>query len=318
MIVDARTLPAGSQLEADLCIIGAGAAGISLAREFAKSRLRVALLESGGMEFEPDTQQLYEGKDIGRPYLDLATCRLRFFGGTTNHWEGWRRPLDAVDFEARDGLPYRGWPFDKAHLDPWYGRAHEVCQLGPYDYTPARFGITPDKIPPPFTGPDFVDKIFQVSTMAFNIYRPELASAERVTVYLHANALNLTTSEDGRAITGLQIGTLAGTRLGIAARFYALAAGGIENARLLLVSADGKGIGNERDLVGRFFMVHLQFVGGEIALRDPYVNLDFISGFDTAKPWPFFAYVGLSDNAMRRRRLPNVRMLGDYKFAPVI
>jgi choline dehydrogenase-like flavoprotein len=317
MIVDARELPTGTVVEADLCIIGAGAAGITLARELANSRFRVALVESGGMEFESETQSLYEGEDIGRPYLDLTTCRLRFFGGTTNHWGGWCLPLDPPDFEARDGLPYRGWPFDKAHLDPFYRRAHQVCQLGPYDYTPTSFGITSDKTAAPFTGPDFISRIFQISRIMFNVYRPELEKTANVTVYLHANAVNLATGEEGRSVRTLQIATLAGARLEMRARFYVLGAGGIENARLLLVSADGKGIGNTHDLVGRFFMVHLQFVGGEIALRDPYVNLDFASGFDNAKPWPFFSYIGLSDDAMRRRQLPNVRMMGDYKFAPV-
>ena len=54
MILDARKIPDGQVLEADVCIIGAGAAGISLAREFRNKRFRVILLESGG--FEPDAE----------------------------------------------------------------------------------------------------------------------------------------------------------------------------------------------------------------------------------------------------------------------
>jgi choline dehydrogenase-like flavoprotein len=314
MIIDARILPAGTVIEADLCIIGAGAAGITIARAFEGSGFRVALLESGGLELEDDTQQLYDGKSVGLPYLDLTTCRLRFFGGTTNHWGGWCVPLDEADFEPRDGLPYRGWPFKKAVLDPWYAKAQEVCQLGPYDYTPAHFGITPDKIRPPFTGPLFIPKIFQVSKISFAVYRQELEKAASVTLYLHANALGFSASDNGREIIGIPVGTLSGNRLAVRARAYVLAAGGIENARLLLASGNGKsGIGNEHDIVGRFFMVHLQFVGGELALSDPYTNLDFASGFDTAKPWPFFSYIGLSNETMRERKLPNMRLMGDYQ-----
>jgi choline dehydrogenase-like flavoprotein len=112
MFVDARSVPAGTVIEADLCIVGAGAAGITIAREFAASGLRVALMEGGAMEFEPDSQDLYAGESIGQPYWGLSTYRLRYFGGTTNHWAGWCLPLDPIDFEAREGLPYHGWPFD--------------------------------------------------------------------------------------------------------------------------------------------------------------------------------------------------------------
>src|SRR6266702_8167288 len=110
VIVDARSVPAGTVVETEVCIVGAGAAGITLAREFSDAQVRVVLLESGGMDYEPETQALYEGQSIGRPFLDLTICRLRFFGGTTNHWGGWCLPLDEIDFEARDDLPYHGWP----------------------------------------------------------------------------------------------------------------------------------------------------------------------------------------------------------------
>src|SRR5450755_1050699 len=106
MFIDAHSLPAGALVEADICIIGAGAAGITVAREFLKSNLRVVLLESGATEFDPSTQELYTGTSIGRPYDELATARLRYFGGTTNHWGGWCQPREPIDFEAREGVPH--------------------------------------------------------------------------------------------------------------------------------------------------------------------------------------------------------------------
>src|SRR6266700_1820957 len=99
MFIDARTISAGTAIEADLCIVGGGAAGITIAREFADSGVKVAILESGGPEYEEETQDLYRGNETGRPYLDLTTCRLRYFGGTTNHWGGWCLLLDPIDFE---------------------------------------------------------------------------------------------------------------------------------------------------------------------------------------------------------------------------
>src|ERR1700691_6278104 len=130
MIIDARTLPTGTVVDTDVCIVGAGAAGITLAREFHDSPFRVALLESGGMQYEEETQDLYDGQSIGQPFPALMSDRLRFFGGTTNHWGGWCLPLDPIDFVRRDDLPYHdGWPFPQTYLEPWYRRAQAVCQL---------------------------------------------------------------------------------------------------------------------------------------------------------------------------------------------
>ena len=167
-------------METEVCIVGAGAAGITLARDFINEPFRVVLLESGGMHYNQQTQDLYEGQSIGRTFEDLTVSRLRYFGGTTNHWGGWCLPLDAIDFEPRDDLPYHGWPFAKSHLDPWYLRAQKVCQLGPYDYRPSSWGITSIEVPAPFSGPDFECKILQENPLRFGaVYAPALRQASR-------------------------------------------------------------------------------------------------------------------------------------------
>lgn len=311
-------------VEADLCIVGAGAAGITIARAFLASGLRVALVEGGAQEIEPDSQELYEGTDIGQPYPDLSICRLRYFGGTTNHWAGWCRPLDAIDFEAREGLPYRGWPFDRAHLDPWYRRAHEVVQIGPYDYSPAAWGIDEPAIPAPFNGPRFVANVLQASppTRFGTVYAAELRSAPQLTVYLHANALGFNTDATGREVQTLSIGTLSGHRFSLRARVFVAATGGVENARLLLLSGrpDGNGLGNEHDLVGRFFMAHMEFLGATIAVSDPYAHLEISYDFNdiTGRKRPFVSFVGPSQQAMRELRLVNARLTWEYHFGRVL
>src|SRR5438045_2694107 len=208
MFFDARSLPTGTVIETEVCIIGAGAAGITLARELATAQFRVALLESGGMDHEPETQALYEGESIGQPFEDLTASRLRFFGGTTNHWGGWCLPFDPIDFVERDDIPYHGWPFAKSHLDPWYERAQEVCRLGPYDYRPSIWGIPANIIPPPFNGPNFECKILQESRVRFGpAYADELSQAPRVSVFLNANAFVFETSEFDNEIRALSVKT---------------------------------------------------------------------------------------------------------------
>ena len=106
-----------------------GPAGITLAREFIGTSRRVIVLESGGLDLEPRTQSLDEGKNTGLPYFDLESARLRYFGGTTNHWDGLARPFDPFDFQRRDAVPLSGWPIGRADLDPFYARAREVAHV---------------------------------------------------------------------------------------------------------------------------------------------------------------------------------------------
>ena len=327
MIVDARTVPAGTVVEAEICIIGAGAAGITLAREFAGAPFRVVLLESGGLEYEQETEDLYAGRSIGTLFPDPTVCRLRYFGGTTNHWGGWCLPLDPIDFEARNELHLPGWPFPRTALDPFYRRAQEVCQIGPYDYTPAGWGIKESEIPAPFGGPELKCWVLQQSPTHFGpVYLEELRRAPRVTVYLHANALALDAGDDRSELREVTVGTLSGVRFLVRARYYVLACGGIENARLLLLSGGegGHALGNDHDLVGRHFMVHLLFSGGRIALSDPYTDFSFYTGRGgTIYPgfggkYSFVSFVGLSEAAMRRRTLPGIKFMWLYRFAPVL
>ncbi|MDE2466177.1 MAG: GMC family oxidoreductase, partial [Alphaproteobacteria bacterium] len=132
--LDARAVPDGSVLTPDLVIIGGGPAGISLALALANSRLRVLLLESGSMQFNARTQNLYAGQEVGIPYVPLDETRLRYLGGSTNHWGGWCRPLTEIDFERRAWVPYSGWPFGRAALEPYFSRAQALVEAGPFLY----------------------------------------------------------------------------------------------------------------------------------------------------------------------------------------
>jgi choline dehydrogenase-like flavoprotein len=132
--------PTGTRSKTDVCIVGAGAAGITIAQHFIGKPFRVCLMESGGLDFDARTQSLYSGETAGLPYTPLDAVRVRYFGGTTNHWNGWCRPFEELDFEHRDWVPYSGWPFKRSELVPYYERAHEICELGPFAYSPETLG----------------------------------------------------------------------------------------------------------------------------------------------------------------------------------
>lgn len=260
MLTDARSIPSGHTVRTDVCIVGGGAAGITLAVALANRSVSVTLLESGGAHPDPQSQELNQGAVDGRPYFTLDGCRLRLFGGTTNFWGGWCRPLDEADFDERDWVPHSGWPFAKSDLDPFYARAQAVCRLGPYDYEPGRWHDRGHRSLIETQSRDVTEMVFQINPLRFGrAYRATLQQAGNINLLLHANAMEIETDRSQRTATHIRAGTLAGTRFSVAARTFILAAGGLENPRLLLASRrwSGAGVGNERDLVGRFFSDHL-------------------------------------------------------------
>src|SRR5215210_437567 len=183
MLVDGRDVRAGTVMRADCCVIGSGAAGITIARELARTRASVVLLESGGFDFDPRTQALNAGDIVGERLdpvnpLRLQDTRLRYFGGTTNHWAGYCRPFEPGDLERRDHVPDSGWPFGRAELDPWYRLAHDVIQIGPFEYDPAAWDAQRGSGLPLIANERFETSLYQIRGLQFGqAYRNELTGA---------------------------------------------------------------------------------------------------------------------------------------------
>src|SRR3954470_3137164 len=134
MLIDLRTASGLPAIDADVCVMGAGAAGLPLTRRLAKNGLKVCLVESGGTDFEQATPDLYRGTNLGIPYYELDESRLRFFGGTVAIWGGRCAVLDPIDFEQRPWVAHSGWPFGRAELDPYYRQANEIFEVGEFNY----------------------------------------------------------------------------------------------------------------------------------------------------------------------------------------
>ena len=263
---DARALPRDTLLTPDLAIIGGGPAGISLALALADSGQNILLLESGGLAFEANAQKLYEGSETGVSYVALDGGRLRFLGGSSNHWGGWCRPLDKIDFESRDWVPHSGWPFAREEIEPYFARAQALMEAGPWVYDGADQSVS-DSGPVLPLGPGGVyTSWFQFSktrdstlpTHFGSRYLDDLKRAPRITTLLNANVTGIRLSPDAGHVDHLDIATLSGNRLTVKPRYTVLATGAIENARMLLASNDvvTAGVGNGNDLVGRFFADH--------------------------------------------------------------
>lgn len=274
MYRDATDLPNGALLRGyDICIVGAGAAGLAMAKRLNGASVSVLLLASGSPEDRgtpPEhAQSVYRGT-VG-PFLEKVDpifperSRLRMYGGTTNHFGFWARPLDAVDFHARPGYRDTAWPIDLDTLTPYYRDAHRFGNFGPFRYDDLDFwepllyarcfdagGQAPVRGGTMHAQYDEPTHDFQVQLGS------ELRASDNVTVLFNANLLEIETSDGKDHVTALRCATMEGGPSGrdfhVAADAYALAMGGIENVRLLKLS--GELGNNHQDHLGRGFMLH--------------------------------------------------------------
>ncbi|HEY6456416.1 MAG TPA: GMC family oxidoreductase [Steroidobacteraceae bacterium] len=276
MFLDANDLPNDQQLSAHICIVGGGAAGLTIALEFAGTDIDVLLLESGGFAAEKDTQALYAGTVANEAlHSPPDRYRQRRFGGTTTIWGGRCVPFDDIDFEPREYIPHSGWPLARALLMPYYARANRLCEAGAFAYT-VRESFD-SAVPPMIEG--FESSHFTTDTLErfscptdFGVrYVHRLRAASNVRVLLHANVTALQLNSAGTHTDELLVKTLRGKRFKVRAQQFVLAAGGLEVARLLLSSRDVHpgGIGNNHDVVGRYYMCHIAGTVGELNIDRP-------------------------------------------------
>ena len=274
MHIDARELENNSRIEGDICIVGAGAAGIAIALDWINTPYRVILLEGGGFEYEDRVQELNSGKSTGQKYYPLKSARLRFFGGTTGHWAGMCAPFDPLDFKERDWVPHSGWPIGKEDLDPFYARANQTLQLGPYNYEYAYWkDKAPNMTPLPLDQNVFWTKMWQISRARYGrVYQESIVEARNIHLYTHANAVDVVAEENLGSIKEITVKNFTGKTHTVKAKHFILACGTIQNTRLLLASNSqaSKGLGNAYDLVGRYFQEHLEVACGELWLARPF------------------------------------------------
>jgi choline dehydrogenase-like flavoprotein len=271
---DARQLPADSIIEGDVCIVGAGAAGISIAMDWIHSPYKVILLEGGGFEYDDRVQDLYGGKTTGQRYYPLKSARLHYFGGTTGHWAGFCSTFDEIDFEKRDWVPYSGWPISRKDLDPFYIRAHKNLELGTYAYDWKYWQQQDPALKSLLTDESVVwNKVWHFSppTRFGSKYKDTILQAKNIHLYTYANVVDILANEPVSAIRELTVKNYTGKQHRVRAKHFILACCSIQNARLLLAANKQapKGLGNDQDQVGRYFMEHLEIKSGELWLTKP-------------------------------------------------
>jgi choline dehydrogenase-like flavoprotein len=252
----------------------------------------VILLESGGFAGDAATQSLYEGETGGAMAQReeyTRSSRLRFFGGTTNHWNGWCRPLDPLDFRKRDWVPLSGWPIEGRELREAYRQACALCEIQPFEPDPPPIAESDRpliSIDPRAAAIETKPFFYSKPTRFGMRYRDDIVDARSVKLMIHANAVRLDVEAGGRRIAAVQVAADPGRRFRVRARQYVLATGGLENPRLLLDSDDffPNGIGNQHDFVGRTFMEHPRVGMGQVLLwRGEHAASLYTSGSESKR-----------------------------------
>jgi choline dehydrogenase-like flavoprotein len=307
-------------LRCDICIIGTGPAGATIARELSNTPLRVTVLESGGTERQEETDALNEIESVGWPRVtDQWQVRNRIVGGTSNSWSGRCTPFDEIDLESRDWIPYSGWPFKIDELIPYFDRGAKYLGLGAgsgfnddrvwtyMGHRPRKLNLDEDKLLPVFwqTSRDpvnWTDKVRFGRHLAADL-------GPNVTLVTNATVLRINVTESGVAVKSVEFAGAGGRRWSLPASTVVVCAGAIENARILLSSDDvvPQGLGNENDLVGRFLMDHPRAPVARFQMKQGRAALNQFGLFRSsgANANRYQLGVRLSPAVQRSEQLPN-------------
>lgn len=239
------------------CILGSGPAGTTIARKLAAAGVPVVVLEAGSREFSDDSQDFYRGITVGDPYFGLDVARLRFMGGSSNHWAGWCRVLDGLDFEPKAWVPDTGWPIGRADIEPFLADVRDILDL------PA---FRPDV--PVSDEMRWVQLIKSPAVRFAEKFAGELDRSRNIAVVLDTYVTEL--SGDGKRVTGARLWSNGRDAGSLAVDYFIVCTGGLENSRLLLWSNErtNGGVVPNAAALGRYWMEHPTFEGGNAILAD--------------------------------------------------
>ncbi|MBE1300498.1 MAG: FAD-binding protein [Alteromonadaceae bacterium] len=267
MIFDANTdsLDTLKNRHYDVCICGTGPAGLTLAISLAEHGYKIALIEAGGRNASSARQDLYEGQTHSLNY-PLSTSRLRFLGGTSNHWGGETRPLDARDFKSLPYHPLNEWPIDKADLDKYTLQTAKILDLDAPITQEDLFRGKASNIEP--LNPAFR---YSLPTRFGTKYYYEVRKTPNIDLYLNLNLVDIRLNAKHTAVDSFITRSYhSDITHRISATHFSVCCGALENARALLLSDKQlkQGVGNQYDQVGRYFCAHIAVPIGRAIIRE--------------------------------------------------
>lgn len=298
MFIDLEKIDGTKVVETDICIVGAGVAGQTLAASLKDSQLKIVLLESGDKDFRRDIEDLSDGDNVGLEYYDLKTSHLRLFGGTAAIWGGRCAELDEIDFKQRDFLAHSGWPMDKSDLVSFYQQIFDQLELE----KPTGLWDKLGRSRPAFDSTKIDTGLWVFDEKGERFADTQQASLRHCDIVLNATVTEIEKSETGK-VTSIYAKSLKDTSIKVKARAFVLAAGAIETARILLAAGDG--LGNRYDQVGRYFMEHPHARGGEIITNNPATALRLLPRAIRHKGKRYAAYLRPAERYQQAKGILN-------------
>jgi choline dehydrogenase-like flavoprotein len=262
-----ETIGSDEPIFADICLIGSGPASLTIATELKNEKIRLVIIESGGLEIQAHSDALSEIESVGMPrVIDQTKVRNRIFGGTSHTWKGRCAMFDSIDLEFRPWVQLSGWPIKLDQLLPFVHRACSYLGIHPYSQGIEIWPQLGWPRPEPDLGGQTLSPFFwqysrdEKNPLDYMRFGPRFLKLEQANcrILYNATVTHIDTNQEGTMVQGVEIADQANRRLKVVSPLVVLCAGGIENPRLLLASRRvvPAGVGNERDLVGRYLMDH--------------------------------------------------------------
>lgn len=297
----------GSIPDYDVCIVGSGPAAMTVARELASRRVHLCVLESGRLKPEPFGDRLRRVESDGIAIKEYS--RERVFGGASTTWAGLSSPLDEIDFAPREYVAHSGWPIARAELIHYYELAAERYRFAhPRMFTGSGFGALRAKGPVQPAWRAIDEKIFLAAVEPQNFAREHRAifDGARADLYYDATVVELKCNKNTASVDRARVRTSRQNEVSFSAKVWIVACGGIENARLLLQSASlcDRGLGNERDAVGRYFMNHPKNYHGILKLRQAVTDAAYYFGC-IFEGYAGYAGLRIAEGFQKERKLLN-------------
>lgn len=303
----------------DICVVGTGAAGLTLAYAFLQSGASVMMLESGGVDEEAEVQRLNCCEADALLFEGASRGRKRVYGGSTMCWGGQLLPLEPIDFAQRAWVDNSGWPISADDLAPYYRRAlkfagsdelnfdTDLCRaLGidsPVDPRLLRYYFSKWSPHPRFR----------------DILADDLRQSEDVRVFLHANVTRLHLGSGSNHVSEVRACNASAQQFAFKASVVVLCTGGIETARLLLTNRHQapNGIGNANGLVGRFFQDHPSLLVASVRGADSQQMHKYF-GTSTVEGREVSPRLSLSPELQETHRLLNASAYMSTAYPPTL
>ncbi|MFA7554747.1 MAG: GMC family oxidoreductase [Spongiibacteraceae bacterium] len=311
MVVDGNFVAANSHFRGQICIVGGGVAGIVLANELQDAYEDIIIVESGDEHYVPEAQELYQAEKYPDQLPDPMYSRMRFLGGSSNHWQNNTSPLSPSDFEKRDWVPNSGWPISFSDINPYYKKAQYYCGVGEDGYNTKQWSSVLNKKDEVEESALLITAIAKASSPPVRFYQAygeRLKSASNITILTNSNMVDIVYDSSDKRVRQIDIVSNRGGNITVSADKFVFAMGGIENARMLLVFNQkySDQLGNQGGNVGCYFMEHptpraAQLFADDVERLEFYKSVQF-------KDRTVVGFLSLSEQVLHDHQTTNLRM----------